>query len=119
VGNISATIDQPNRVAELAILLGERTLWNCGIGYDSWYTAMNFLLAECGIRKVTAGTMSVNAGMLALMAKSGMIREGRLVGHFLLNDQPVDMIIAARIAADVDRHRGFGSTEEETGRQAR
>lgn len=115
VGNISATIDQANRVAELAILLGERTLWNCGMGYDAWSTAMNFLLTEFHMRKVTAGTMSENTSMLALMSKSGMVREARLVGHFLLDRHSVDMIIASRFAADADQDTELGSSEKKTG----
>lgn len=98
VGNISAAIDQPNRIADLAILLGERALWNRGMGYDAWHTTMSFLLTEYKMRKVMAGTMAANAGMLALMSKSGMVCEGRLEGHFLLEGNPVDLIFASRSA---------------------
>jgi [ribosomal protein S5]-alanine N-acetyltransferase len=96
VGNITATVDSANRVADLAILLGERAAWGCGVGTRAWALALEWLLGPGGMRKVTAGTMAENAAMLAIMKKSGMDEEGRRRGQFLLDGRPVDAVLMAR-----------------------
>jgi len=96
VGNLSATIDVPNRVAELALLVGERKLWGQGIGADAWNTAVEFLLGPAGLRKVVAGTMEANTGMLRVMERSRMVVEGRISGYFELDGRPVDLIMMGR-----------------------
>jgi RimJ/RimL family protein N-acetyltransferase len=98
IGNIAATCDVPNLVADLSIMIGERAAWGLGLGGEAWDAAMTDLLAR-GVRRVEAGTMAVNTGMLAIFRKAGMVEEGRRKGHFLLNGRPVDMVLAAREAA--------------------
>ena len=48
------------------------------------------------VRKVEAGTMGCNAGMLRVFEKTGMLIEGRRPGHFLVENEPVDLVMAAR-----------------------
>jgi len=98
VGNITATVDPANRVADLAILLGERNAWGRGIGTRAWMLALEWLLGPGGMRKVTAGTMAENKAMLAIMKKSGMEEEGRRRAQFLLDGRPVDAVLVARFA---------------------
>lgn len=95
VGNIAATVDKWNRTADLAILV-ERAAWGRGIGKRAWNLALDWLLGQGGMLKVTAGTMAENKAMRALMRDSGMIEEGRSRSRFLLDGVPVDGVWATK-----------------------
>jgi RimJ/RimL family protein N-acetyltransferase len=99
VGNITATVDPRNKVADLAILVGEAAYRGRGIGLEAWKCAMSFLLGAGGMRKVTAGTMAANAPMLGVMRAAGMMEEGRRKAQFLLDGNPVDLVMMAAFAA--------------------
>ncbi len=98
IGNLSVSVDTANRVADISILLGDRNCWGQGIGAEAWQSIQDELLANQGIRKVTAGTMAINHGMLSVMKKCGMEEEGRRKRHFLCEGQEVDMVLAAAFA---------------------
>jgi RimJ/RimL family protein N-acetyltransferase len=95
IGNMTATVDVNNRVADLAIMIGEAGSRGKGLGLEAWKCACAFLLNEAGLRKVTAGTMSVNAPMLGIMRAAGMMEEGRRTRHFLHQGREVDLVMAA------------------------
>lgn len=98
IGNMTATIDAANRVAELAIMIGEKKARGYGYGLEAWTLACGFLLGEGGMRKVAAGTMAVNEPMLRIMKSVGMIEEGRKSRHFLFEGREVDAILVALFA---------------------
>ncbi len=99
IGNLTAYCDRPNRVADLAIMIGAPEARGHGLGLEAWCAALDHLLGPAGgQRKVTAGTMAANRPMLGVMAGSGMSEEGRRRAQFLLNGEPVDMVMAARFA---------------------
>ena len=100
IGNINTSIDSPNKVADLAIMIGEKDVWGKGYGSQAWNAVMHYLFDRCAIRKITAGTMAVNTGMLAIMRRCGMTIEGQRKGQFMVDGKPVDMIMAARFATD-------------------
>jgi len=95
IGNMSAYIDEFNSVADIGILIGERAVWGKGYGLEAWVAVCNYLLRDIGIRKVTAGTMAVNKGMLRIMEQSGMVADGRRIRHYIFNAEEVDVILAA------------------------
>lgn len=95
IGNISVSVDSANRVADISILVGDRDCWGQGLGAEAWQAVQDELLARQGIRKVTAGTMAINHGMLSVMKKCGMEEDGRRKRHFLCEGQEVDMVMAA------------------------
>lgn len=96
IGNITAYVDRPNLVADLAIMVGANFARGQGLGAEAWCMACDWLLGDGAMRKVTAGTMACNAPMRALMNKSGMIVEAVRSRHFLRNGVEEDMILAAR-----------------------
>ncbi|MBM3993196.1 MAG: GNAT family N-acetyltransferase [Planctomycetes bacterium] len=96
IGNITAHVDPPNRVADVGILIGERKVWGRNYGSEAWEAVCEYLLNDAGIRKVTAGTMADNHGMLGIMRKTGMVAEGRRLRQFLLDGREVDLVEAAR-----------------------
>ena len=102
IGNVTATVDLANRVGEISIMLGETDLWGHGYGAEAWKAACQFLLHKAGMRKVEAGTMATNAGMLGIMRKAGMVEEGRRLRHFLWEGQTVDLVQVALFANNSD-----------------
>ncbi len=100
VGNIGVSIDKANGVADVSIIVGEKAVWGSGIGSKAWCAVVDALLADPAIRKVTAGTMSVNEPMLRLMARSGMAVEAVRKRQFICGGAEVDMVYGAAFAAD-------------------
>lgn len=95
IGNLNALVDTENRLADIGILIGERAAWRLGYGLEAWRAVCAFLLEEAGMRKVTAGAMAANTGMLRIMKRSGMAEDGRRVCHYLLEGREVDVVYAA------------------------
>jgi ribosomal-protein-alanine N-acetyltransferase len=94
IGNITAHRDLPNRTADVGILLGEPDEWGKGYGSEAWKAVCDWLLAN-GTRKVTAGTMEANRGMLRIFEKSGMTIEAVRPDYFLLDGKPTGMVLAS------------------------
>lgn len=95
IGNFTAYLDHTNQIADLAIMIGDPHYQKQGLGKEAWDLVMNHLLVN-GIRKVNAGTMSVNEPMLKIMWSSGMSQEGCRKKHFIWQGQEVDLILGAK-----------------------
>lgn len=95
IGNITATVDTNNEVADVAIILGESAAWDKGYGTEAWAEVCRYLLQDTGMRKVSAGTMACNDGMLAIMRKTGMAEECRRPRQFLLDGEEIDVVYVA------------------------
>lgn len=91
VGTISYRIDPNNNIAEVGILIGSKPHWSKGIGTEAWQRVTDYLL-WLGIRKVEAGCMAVNTGMMAICQKTGMVEEGRKNDHFIFEGKTCDLI---------------------------
>ena len=86
VGTISAAIDLYNDVADVGILIGKE-YWNRGIGAEAWETFCDHLLTH-GVRKIEAGCMSINRGMIRIFEKTKMVYEGGRADHFMFEGNP-------------------------------
>ena len=100
IGNMIALVDSPNRVAELSIMIGDKSAWHQGYGREAWQGACHALLKEAGIRKVCAGTMADNTPMLEVMRAAGMVEEGRRIRHFIRDNRQVDLIQMALFSGE-------------------
>ena len=96
IGRLGVTYDHPNGTADLSIMIGDRDYWGVGYGTEAWSLMLEFLLRRS--RKVTAGTMSVNEGMLRIFEKSGMGIEGVKKRQFLFEGREVDLVLACKFA---------------------
>jgi len=94
IGTISVHLDEPNRVAEIGILI-DHTYGGKGYGTQAWSEVQRWLL-ESGVRKVTAGCMSVNTPMVKIFKKTGMTFECERKGHFLKDGHPVNAVYYVR-----------------------
>lgn len=98
IGNLSAMHDQNNGVTDVGIMIGETRCWGLGMGAEAWKAACFWLLdPNCGnIRKLECGCMRSNEAMLKIIKGSGFTEEGERKSHFLLDGQPVGMMLFGR-----------------------
>ena len=92
IGNINAVVDEHHAVADIGILIGEKTFWGKGIATEAYQLAIKFLFTDIHIRKITVGTLSVNQGMLNVMEKLGMEPDGIRIKQCLFEGQEVDVV---------------------------
>ena len=100
IGNITTYKDTFHNVVDISILIGERTMWGQGYGFEAWQAMCNYLFREEKVRKITAGTLSVNKAMIKIMKKSNMIEDGCRKRHFIYRGKEIDIIHAALFRED-------------------
>ena len=98
IGNMNAYIDRENGVADVGILIGDKSCWGRGYGSEAWIAVVHWLTNCDGVRKVSAGTLSCNIGMLAVMRQAGMVDDGCRVRHQLVDGKEVDLVHMALFA---------------------
>ena len=78
VGNISLQqISAKNRNAELALLIGDPSVYGKGIGYEAGKLLVEYAFDMLKLHRLYCGTHSENIGMQKLALKLGMSEEGR------------------------------------------
>lgn len=77
VGNISLQdIHAVGRSAELAIVLGDRTVWGQGIGLEAAQLVVAHGFSELNLHRIACGTVEANVGMRRIAERLGMTQEG-------------------------------------------
>lgn len=92
IGSVSYTIDKPNNVANVGLLIGVKAHWGKGYGYEAWSRICDYLFIALRVRKIEAGCMAANHGMINICQKYGMVEEGRQSDHFLFEGKTTDLI---------------------------
>lgn len=100
IGSLTAYVDLPNAVADVGILIGDKRYWRGGYGSEAVTGLIDWLFVRRGMRKVTAGTMEANTGMLGIMRRVGMHEEGRRKRYYILGSREVDMVLSAVFAEE-------------------
>jgi len=100
IGTMTSYVDLQNGVADIGILIGEKRLWGKGYGTEAFLSAAGFLFHDAGMRKVTAGTVGANTGMLKIMEKAGMREDGRRSKQVLLDGREEDLVHGALFRED-------------------
>lgn len=99
VGTMTAYIQPHHGTADVGILLGEKRLWGQGYGGEAWNLVIQWLLDTCAVRKVTAGTLACNHGMIRVMERAGMQHEATRRNQELVNNEPQDIVYFAKFHA--------------------
>jgi len=107
IGTLTAYVDVHNRVADVGILIGDKTKWGQGYGGEAFRAVIDFLFREVGMRKVTAGTMAANKAMMTVMDRAGMDEECRRTRHFDLDGNEVDLAYGAIFRENWNAGRGI------------
>lgn len=110
IGNVNAYVDTRNKVGDIGVLIGEKRYWGKGYGLEVFAAVANYLFREEQVRKVTAGTVAANTGMLRIMERAGMKEDGRRIRHVLIDDQEVDVVHAALFMDDWLKNGGIRSS---------
>lgn len=96
IGTMTVYRSIPHGTADVGIMVGERG--GGGYGQDAWDTLLRWLLDRGDIRKVTAGTLACNTGMVRLMERSGMTLEGTRRAQELVEGVPQDIVLYGKFA---------------------
>lgn len=100
IGNITARIDYPNGVVDIAILLGEKSVWGKGYGSEAFKAVCTWFLRKHHMRKISAGTMASNLAMRGIMRSVGMVEDGFRARQYLLDGNEVDAVYGALYRTD-------------------
>jgi RimJ/RimL family protein N-acetyltransferase len=96
VGTMTAYVSSHHGTVDVGILIGDKSVWGMGYGQDAWNTLTNWLLTRDDIRKLTAGTLACNYGMIKLMERSGMHHEATRREQEIVNAQAADILYYAK-----------------------
>ena len=96
IGTMTAYVSPHHGVADVGILIGDRSVWRGGFGQDAWDTFTSWLLSRPDIRKLAAGTTAVNQAMIRLAERSGMAMEGRRMRQVVIEGEAVDILYFGR-----------------------
>jgi RimJ/RimL family protein N-acetyltransferase len=96
IGTLTAYRNLHHGTADIGILMGERSVWGQGLGADAFGTLCDWLALQPGVRKLTAGTLAGNQGMVRVAERSGMQLEAVRRAQELVDGQPQDMLHFAR-----------------------
>jgi len=91
IGTMTAYYNKQHRVVDFGILIGDISEWGNGYGQDAWNSLISWANEVNNIRKITAGTVSTNFGMLKIIKKSGMILEATKKRHEIVENKEVDV----------------------------
>jgi RimJ/RimL family protein N-acetyltransferase len=97
IGTMRVYFSVPHQVADIGIMIGDKTCWGRGVGGDAWLTLLNWLVDVAGIRKVTGGTLRCNSGMVKIMINSGMKPDGVRIAHNIVDGQAQDALYFSKL----------------------
>ena len=98
IGTMTAYRNEHHVTCDVGIMIGERDYWGGGYGQEAWNLLTDWLLTEGGVRKLTAGCLAPNGGMVRLMERSGMVREAVRKDHEIVDGRPEDIVLYARFS---------------------
>lgn len=98
VGTLTAYRNLNHGTADIGIMVGDKSCWGNGYGLEAFSAVMDLLLAIPEVRKITAGTVALNVGMVKIMERSGMHLEATRVAQEVVEGEPVDIVYYARFS---------------------
>jgi len=95
IGTATLYVDQHSGVANIGILIGDRSAQCQGLGSEAWIGLMHFAFEKLGMRKVEGGALSVNEPIMRLFHKVGLRSDGRRTRQALWEGKEVDLVFLA------------------------
>ena len=101
LGTLTIYFSEPHNTADIGMLIGP-SHWGLGYGKDAFNAAVDFMLYSKSARKVTAGTLECNKGMISVIKYSGMRQECRRIKQEVVSGKAVDMLYFAKFRESQD-----------------
>jgi RimJ/RimL family protein N-acetyltransferase len=96
LGTLTVYASLQHQTADIGILIGATQHWGKGFGQEAFQLVMHELASSGLIRKMTAGTMACNLGMVKIMERAGMHLEATRKAQELLDGHPMDILYFAK-----------------------
>lgn len=94
IGNIKVgPVVLPHGYAEVGIIIGDKSFWGRGLGYESLKLIKDYAFKNLKIHKLIAGAYSDNVGSIKIFKKSGFIVEGVKRKQYLSKGKYVDAVL--------------------------
>lgn len=98
IGTVTAYVSPYHGTVDVGIMIGDQSVWGKGYGQDAWDTVTAWLLTRKDIRKLTAGTLACNYGMIKLMERSGMSLEAVRRAQEIVEGSPEDILYYSKFS---------------------
>ena len=86
-------IDWRNRTGELGLVIGEKAVWNSGLGTDAVRTLVRWGFRELNLNRACLRVFADNAGAIRCYEKVGFQHEGRLRQDRYQDGQDLDTLV--------------------------
>ncbi len=86
IGVVSLTVDKENNNSVLGIFIGEKNLWNKGLGTEAIILLLDYAFNVLNLHKVWLGVFSFNKRAYQVYQKVGFKEVGRLREHMRVGD---------------------------------
>lgn len=95
IGNISASYDRNNGLADIGIMIGAQGCQGKGFGATAWGAVLAWLETDASLRKITGGCLAPNTAMVRIMQGAGMTPDGTRPQHYVVEGEAVDIVYFA------------------------
>jgi len=92
VGTLTVYFNHHHQTADVGILFGAVNKWGQGYGLEAFSLIIKTLSSIHAVRKITAGALACNVGMVKLMERSGLKLEAVRSGQELVDGRPEDIL---------------------------
>lgn len=88
-------VDKTNRTSDMSILVGDRSLAKKGYAVEAIRLGNRLAFERHDIRKLSGGMYEANIAAIKTYLRAGWVPEGKLVGHYLVDGEPMDRVLVA------------------------
>ncbi len=81
------------RTADIGIMIGAREYWGKGLATDALFATCQYTFNVLGARKLTAGAVAANGGVIKAFLKIGFKEEGRIRKKLLISGEYIDHVL--------------------------
>jgi [ribosomal protein S5]-alanine N-acetyltransferase len=105
VGNVYLTnIDQYNKNADAALLLGDKNVWDQGLGTEAYILLLHYAFYELGLVRVSSRQLLDNQASIRLHEKAGFKFEAVMRKAVFKSGEFRDLNLMSILREDFDEH---------------
>lgn len=120
IGNVALLgIDWVARTGEFAILIGDKSMWGKGVGYEALKAIIEYAFYTLNLERVYWGTIDGNKGMISISEQLGAIQEGRRIKAVFKGGQRKDMLEFGILREDYKKRSKSGKSPKDSVKKRR